>query len=717
MFLALFYHISALLFIFIIFLRRCFFFIIMNNDFYISPEEIKAQFLQFMLDNNAQPYDLNFFELILDGQIHRYRLQDDNKTHLAGAYCVWTDYWPCGWVQNWKSGDGAISWKFDRKGLSDEQNKAITDKEWDALIKKSQKHQLEMKKQIESMFTENSQIAENIFGHLHEAQDIHPYLKRKKVLHHGLRVHPDTKCLAVPLHDIHGSFMSIQWIFPAGDKRYALGCPKKGAFFSFFNLVHLENLEQETGEIQPILIGEGFATMATVYEITNYACVAAMDCGNIRTVAQAIKKKFPKNKILIMADNDHNSLGNPGLVAAENAVMELKLNGFIAPDFSDNEKGSDWNDFCSLHGYEKTKKILLEKIRFALLTPEEQERENNRAKLKNISVCLNPEISLPPQEFIGGLFPRKFLSLLAAPSGTGKTIFMQKFVSDTSIGGNILGGFATEEPIRKSLIFAGEAGFEMLVRRGAAMKWLINPENVHVVDQHDCELQDINVMLDSQEGFYNVQELIDIHKPDCVFFDTFSSFHESDENKAKEMKPIIKNLATLARDCNSAIVLVHHSRKRTAKERALKLNQDDVIGSSIINRLVALIIGIEPMNNNEDSDSEKILLVRPLKTWFASFMPFTYKLSEGFYGGTEMLFDLAPKEINNSRIAVWNYLCENFKPGEWFSLGHIVLSDINPPVSERQIKRILAEFLQAGKLEKRGSTRNTEYMIISNSAD
>ena len=273
------------------------------NNINFSNDEIKAQFLQFMLDNNAQPYDLNFFEFIPDGQIHRYRLIDDKKTHLAGAYCVWTDYWPCGWVQNWKSGDGVISWKFDRKGLSDEQNKAMTDKEWDALIEKSQKHQKEMKKQIESMFTENSQLAENLFAHLPEAKDEHPYLKRKKVLHHGLRYNVDTKCLAIPLRDINGSFLSIQWIFPAGDKRYALGCPKKGAFFSFHSwLEKIDELEEEYNDKKAIiLIGEGFATMATVFELTNtnsrndtYICIAAMDCGNILNVAQAIKHKFPK---------------------------------------------------------------------------------------------------------------------------------------------------------------------------------------------------------------------------------------------------------------------------------------------------------------------------------------------------------------------------------------------------------------------------------------
>ena len=297
--------------------------------------------------------------------------------------------------------------------------------------------------------------------------------------------------------------------------------------------------------------------------------------------------------------------------------------------------------------------------------------------------------------------------MLIAPPGTGKTIFMQKFVSDLSIGGNIFDGFAEDEPVRKSLILAGEAGYELLLRRGASMKWGINPQNVNVLDQYEAETKDINIMLDNPEGIRNVERLVDIYKPDILFIDTFSSFHESDENKAPDMKPIIKKLATIARQNNMAVVPVHHSRKRAAKERALSLNQDDVIGSSILNRLVGLIIGIEPMKDNE-----KVLLVSPLKSWFSSFMPFTYTLKEGLYGGTTVQTDLAPAGVNNSKNAVWFYLSTTFNKGEWFSTSQIILSEISGcSVADWQLRRILADFVKNGRLERRGSKKSLEYSI------
>ena len=172
------------------------------------------------------------------------------------------------------------------------------------------------------------------------------------------------------------------------------------------------------------------------------------------------------------------------------------------------------------------------------------------------------------------------------------------------------------------------------------------------------------------------------------------------------MKPIMKKLAALARDTNIAVVLVHHSRKRLAKERTLSLNQDDVIGSSIFNRLVGLIIGIEPMKDNE-----KVLLVRQLKSWFTSFSSFTFELKEKFYGGMEVVTDLAPASVNNTKANVWDYLQTNFRKGEWFSSTQIILSEIEGNISDRTLRRILADLIKTGKLTRRGSTKDAEYAL------
>lgn len=73
----------------------------------------------------------------------------------------------------------------------------------------------------------------------------------------------------------------------------------------------------------PILIAEGFATMATLYELTGYPCVAAMNCHNLYAVAEALKAKYPQNKILFLADNDFRTVSNPGFTSATEACNNL----------------------------------------------------------------------------------------------------------------------------------------------------------------------------------------------------------------------------------------------------------------------------------------------------------------------------------------------------------------------------------------------------------
>ena len=673
------------------------------NNIQIPLDEIESQFIEFMQVHNCNAFGT--LPLVMDGQIHRYRTTDDKRTsQRSGAYCLYSDGWPAGWVQNWRNGE-AIPWRFERGKIKDGNlKKSLTQANINMLIEQSKVHQAELKARQDELHAGASMRALEVFQTLNAVFGYnHPYLQRKQVKSYGLRVDKDNR-LAVGLMDVDTKFMSIQWISPDGEKRFFANAPTSGAFYSF----GLEKLEKEKNSVT--LIGEGYGTMATIFALLDEQtpCVAAMNCGNLMAVAKALKDKYPECRIVILADNDHHNKDNPGITAAQKVVKSLNLSVCVSPEFQDNEDGTDWNDYYLLHGRDKTREVLISRIKDTLMTPQEKAEHIRQEKLSGLLHNLDTTIQIEQQEFIGGMFPRKFVSALVAPSGTGKTLFLQKFCSDLSIGGSIFDGFADNEPARKCLIFAGEAGFELMIRRGAAMKWAIYPPNVKVVDQYTFESSDNSVMLDDSEGWLNTLSIVRLCKPDIIFWDSFMSFHERDENKATEMKPIIKKLNDLARNFNCAVVLVHHSRKRTAKERSLSLNQDDVIGSSVFNRIVGLIIGIEPMK-----EDEKTLLVRPLKTWFSAFMPFTYRITEDLDGNTIMQMDLAPATVNNSKIAVWNYLISTFEIGEWFSLSDIVISEITPAVTLRQVKRILADFTKTGKLDKQGSTKGMEYSLTN----
>ena len=144
------------------------------------------------------------------------------------------------------------------------------------------------------------------------------------------------------------------------------------------------------------------------------------------------------------------------------------------------------------------------------------------------------------------------------------------------------------------------------------------------------------------------------------------------------------------------------------------LTQDDVIGSSIFNRLVSVIICIQPAKSEDEND--KTLLVWSLKSWFQDFMPFTYKLAEGKNGRTVMLIDLAPNNVagvHKAKFELWTYIQQHYTPDEWFKSSELLqaVKDLLG-ISLKQLQRYLSSFVASKKLKQRGQLKTTEYSVI-----
>ncbi len=162
----------------------------------------------------------------------------------------------------------------------------------------------------------------------------HPYLTRKQVQPHGIHVHGDQ--LVVPM-TIDTHIHSLQFI--ADDfKKFMTGGRVKGCYFPIGSLT------------DQIWICEGFATAATVFEVTGAATVCAFNASNLA----AVTKHFVEMglQVYIAADND-----KAGWEAAGKArIVGAKCR--VAPDFNDGQIGTDWNDFCALYGPEHTREVL-----------------------------------------------------------------------------------------------------------------------------------------------------------------------------------------------------------------------------------------------------------------------------------------------------------------------------------------------------------------------
>ena len=178
----------------------------------------------------------------------------------------------------------------------------------------------------------------------------HPYLVRKGVQPHGIRIKAGS--LVVPLYDGKGQLWSWQTIDAAGRKRFYKGGRAFGLFFTFAQPGQLE-------AANTILICEGWATGATLHEATELPVAAAMNCGNLLPVAQALHGKYPQCRLVICADDDWKTAGNPGVTEAEKAARFVGA-AVVVPLWSGErgEKDTDFNDLAQAEGLDTVRRIV-----------------------------------------------------------------------------------------------------------------------------------------------------------------------------------------------------------------------------------------------------------------------------------------------------------------------------------------------------------------------
>ncbi|MEQ1977632.1 primase-helicase zinc-binding domain-containing protein, partial [Xenorhabdus sp. SGI240] len=155
-----------------------------------------------------------------------------------------------------------------------------------------------------------------------------PYLAAKGLQHLDQRLLFDNSTV-LALTALDKKVTGAQIIKPNGDKKFLSGSQKKGAFIAVSELEAYPNT---------VVITEGYATALTVNQLCKGTVLAALDEGNLYSVAKAVRKRWPDAKIIIAADNDWHrpdeldKNGKPrvnvGKISAEKAA--LAVNGWIS---------------------------------------------------------------------------------------------------------------------------------------------------------------------------------------------------------------------------------------------------------------------------------------------------------------------------------------------------------------------------------------------------
>ncbi len=239
--------------------------------------------------------------IVPNGKLHRFHVEGDKAGSKNGWYVFYGDDLPAGAFGCWKRQISKTwctkpEWKMtsiERVEFKRRMNAARTARE-----DEEQKRRAIARDRAMAVWQSSL-----------PAPDTHPYLIRKAVQNHGLRLHKDT--LVVPLRDSAGILHSLQFIDSAGKKRFLSDGRKNGCYFAI------------GVPIEAICIAEGYATAASIYEVTGLSVAVAFDAGNLESVAKSLRTKFPKIQIILCADNDKNTPGNPGLTKARKAAVAV----------------------------------------------------------------------------------------------------------------------------------------------------------------------------------------------------------------------------------------------------------------------------------------------------------------------------------------------------------------------------------------------------------
>ncbi|MFM9437412.1 putative DNA primase/helicase [Janthinobacterium sp. CG_23.3] len=274
-------------------------------------------------------------EIIDDGKLRRFST-DGKPRDTSGWYVLYGDDMPAGSFGCWRSGlQSTWCGKSDHE-QTDSERQAMRER---VKAMQRQRDTEQAQRQAEARTTAATRLATT------ETAMMHPYLTVKGIKPNGAR--QDGQYLVIPMRDTAGTLHSLQTIGPDGNKLFMSGGRVTGCYFAIGKPAGL------------IVVCEGFATGASIHECAGHAVAVAFNAGNLEAVALALRKKYPALAIVIAADDDSQTAGNPGLTNAQAAA--LAVGGLIAlPVFPADrlDKATDFNDMAQLSGVEAVKRAI-----------------------------------------------------------------------------------------------------------------------------------------------------------------------------------------------------------------------------------------------------------------------------------------------------------------------------------------------------------------------
>jgi len=494
-----------------------------------------------------------------DGTLHRFHIEGDKPRTINGWYVLHDDplagsfgCWKRGVKETWSS-------KTYKTLTADEKARYRANME----VQKQQRKAEQAK--IRAQCREQSKA---IWQQAKPAQEDHPYLVRKKVKPHGLKEHKGS--LVVQVRSSKGKLHGLQFIAPEKDKNgrdkfFKSGTKKTGHYHSI------------GGKPKAVLyLAEGYATAATIHEATGEPVAVCFDAGNLKPVAEVLRKKLSsKIQLVICADHDKHTEGNPGLTKATEAARAI--GGVLAvPEFGGNNTGTDFNDLSAVAGHEEVKRqieaaqsVLHESVQ--KIEPEQEEFEKKQSGINVVDLESFLEMRFPPREtLLSPWLPAQGLCMVYAPRGVGKTHFSLGIGYVVASGGTFL-QWEAEKP-RGVLFIDGEMPGNVLQERLSAIAVSNEKEPSAPLKIITPDLQ--------PEGMLNLSNIADqklitpyLEGIDLIIVDNLSTLCRSGKEAEGESWLPVQQWALQQRAAGRSVLFIHHAGKN-GEQRGTSRRED-----------------------------------------------------------------------------------------------------------------------------------------------
>lgn len=485
------------------------------------------QFLK-SLDDHGIPHPE---EVLIDGKLHRFPTSDKSSDD-AGWFILYPGPMLAGAFGDWRSGvSETFAWKNGR--------------EYTAAEKRAFGEYMRAAK---SIIAQERQAARAEAGAraLRIWEDAststgHAYCKAKGIPAEYFRARNDL--LVCPVY-VENELSSLQFIAADGTKKFLRGGATKGGCWLIGTPV--------AGK--PIAIAEGVATAISIHEASGWPVYVCYTAGNLAPVAEQVRREHPTSKVVICADDDWKTEGNPGITAAKDAATRIGATVAIPP----RTDGTDWND-ANLAGHDISALLQQSILRGDLCR---LQIESLRAAPQKVEVLVE------------GLLPRSAAVLLVGIGGAGKTSMLLSLACAVATGESWCGRNVSRG---KTMLVTAEDRATRLTSR--LQSYLRSP----VCPYKDWHLQDIadnlsfydlshhhNYLVTERDSlpalttnFNDLRMAITGH--DLVILDPAALF-VADENNNALMAALMRELNGLADDHGCTIIFSSHTSKQSARD-------------------------------------------------------------------------------------------------------------------------------------------------------